>query len=108
MSKNTSIPMLAALLGGEMTQKGGRKNTVKEKVTKPRIKRAPETSVGSDFSMPTPAQRMKDHARDAKVYATRRWVDGEISTTKHNQIHARANRVLTNKGPKADYSGTFA
>ena len=54
----------------------------------------------ASYKEPTPAQRVKMHARDAKVSATRRWVDGDISTKAHAGIHARANRVLTNKGPK--------
>jgi hypothetical protein len=51
------------------------------------------------YKEPTPAQRMKSAARDAKVHATRQWVMGELSNKKHAGIHARANRVLTNKAP---------
>lgn len=113
MAKNTGIPMLAALFGGEVDQKGGRKNTIQEKVTKPKVKKAPQPKtsdgggVGSDFSQPSPAERMKDHARDAKVSATRDWVEGRIDTKKHNAIHTRANRVLTNKGPKVKLKGNW-
>lgn len=54
----------------------------------------------STYKEPTPAQRMKDHAKEAKISATRNWIEGHIDTKKHNEIHGRANRVLTNKGPK--------
>jgi hypothetical protein len=49
---------------------------------------------------PTPAQRMRDNAKEAKIRATDSWVHGHINTAEHNKIHVRANRVLTNKGPK--------
>ena len=52
------------------------------------------------YTPPTPAQQMKDHAKQAKVRATADWVEGRINTKKHNAIHIRANRVLTNKAPK--------
>jgi hypothetical protein len=51
------------------------------------------------YKEPTPHQRMKQAARDAKVHATRRWVEGELSNKAHAGIHARANRVLTGRAP---------
>ena len=51
------------------------------------------------FKEPTPAQRMKQVARDEKVHATRRWIAGELDNKKHAGIHERANRVLTGKVP---------
>lgn len=48
------------------------------------------------YKPPTPAQRMKDQMQSAKMNATRDWVDGRISTTKHDTIHKRANHVIRN------------
>jgi hypothetical protein len=49
---------------------------------------------------PTPRQMMRTDAKHAKISATRRWVSGELSNKEHAAIHARADRVLTNKVPK--------
>jgi hypothetical protein len=46
---------------------------------------------------PTPHQRMKMHAREEKIHATRKWVAGEITTKQHMGVHARANAVLKGK-----------
>ena len=43
---------------------------------------------------PTPHQRMKMHAKEEKIQATRKWVAGEITTKQHLGVHARANAVL--------------
>lgn len=53
----------------------------------------------------TPVERVNDHARNAKVNATQDWVDGRITSKQHSTIHARANHVLMNKGPKG-FKGT--
>ena len=53
------------------------------------------------FTQPPPvshADMLKDDMEYSKRSATRRWVEGDISTAKHNQTHARANKVL--KGMK--------
>lgn len=47
---------------------------------------------------PSPADRTVARAHDAKVNATDSWVNGHISTAKHKQIHARADRVIKAKG----------
>jgi hypothetical protein len=96
-------PLLALFGSGVATKKAKRKDPVKKRA---KIGEQPETATGqqhgelSSYTPPTPMQRMKEHARDAKVYATRDWVEGRIDTKKHNAIHVRANRVLTNKAPK--------
>ena len=46
---------------------------------------------------PTPRQRMKMHAKEEKIHATRKWVAGEISTKQHDGVHARADAVLKGK-----------
>jgi hypothetical protein len=51
--------------------------------------------------MPTVMQRTKMHAKDAKVSATRDWVEGRITTKEHKAAHARADHVLTNQKPNA-------
>lgn len=56
------------------------------------------------YKEPTPVQRTKMHARDAKVSATRDWIDGRSTTKEHNAIHARANHVLTSK-PVREFKG---
>lgn len=50
------------------------------------------------YKPPTMVQRMKDTAQHAKVNATRDWVEGRISTKRHEQAHARANHVIKNAG----------
>lgn len=49
-------------------------------------------------------ERIKNHARDAKVRATQDWIDGRLSTKKHANIHNRANHVLAG-GPMQTYVG---
>jgi hypothetical protein len=49
------------------------------------------------YKEPTPRQRMKSDARDAKIHATRQWVMGDMTTKQHDGVHARANHVLTGK-----------
>lgn len=47
---------------------------------------------------PSPAERTVERAHDAKVHATDSWVNGHISSAKHKQIHARADKVIKRKG----------
>lgn len=57
------------------------------------------TQVGemdSTFKEPSPAMKIKRMAGDEKLHATRKWVSGEISTAKHNQIHKRAAHAIKN------------
>lgn len=55
---------------------------------------------GAIQKVPTPQQRMVERAHDAKVSATDSWVRGDIGSKEHDQIHARANRVIKKKGKK--------
>lgn len=50
--------------------------------------------------VPSPSQRMVERAHDSKVRATGDWVDGHITSKKHDAIHARADRVIKKKGRK--------
>lgn len=50
---------------------------------------------------PTPIERVRSHARNAKVNATQDWVAGRINNRQHEAVHKRANHVLMNKSPKA-------
>ena len=93
-----SIPMLGITIGGGKT----RKDPVKKRA---KTGEAPMAFTGQQhgelpsYQPPTPAQRLREHAQESKIRATRNWVDGDIDTKKHNAIHKRANQVLTNRGP---------
>jgi hypothetical protein len=99
----TGSPLLALFGSGLVAKKSKRKDPEKKRA---KTGEKPESETGQQhgemptYVEPTPAQRMKTHAKDAKVNATRDWVEGRIDTKKHNAIHIRANRVLTNKAPK--------
>lgn len=54
---------------------------------------------------PTPVERTRMHARNAKVNATQDWVDGRITSRQHANVHKRANHVLTNRKPE-QFRGT--
>lgn len=54
----------------------------------------------ASYQEPTPAARIKNHARDAKVRATQDWVEGRMKTEDHANVHKRANHVLTNRKPE--------
>lgn len=83
-------PLVAVLLGGE---KSG---------SKPRAAKAPAaaapTPEASPWKPPTVSQRMRESAKNAKVSATRDWVEGRISTAQHDKVHARANLVIKHGG----------
>jgi len=49
------------------------------------------------YKEPTPRQRIKTHAREEKIQATRKWVAGELSNKQHEGVHRRANEVLKGK-----------
>lgn len=57
------------------------------------------------YKEPTPIERTRSHARDAKVRATQDWVEGRITSKQHTNVHKRANHVLTNRTP-AGFKGT--
>lgn len=100
-----SSPLIATLLSGEKSKK------VKD--PKPKRERSgekPESMTGQQhgeltaYKEPTPRQRIKGDAREAKIHATSRWVRGDISTNEHNKIHSRANQILTSK-PTVNIAG---
>ena len=49
-------------------------------------------------------ERVKNHARNAKVRATQDWIDGNMKTEDHERVHRRANHVLAGKGT-AEFRG---
>lgn len=59
--------------------------------------RSPSPLLVTAYKEPTPSQRIKTHAREEKIHATRRWVAGELSNKEHAGIHRRANEVLKGK-----------
>lgn len=50
---------------------------------------------------PSDKQLVKEHARMQKRHATQDWVAGRMSTKAHNEVHARADHVLSGKHPRA-------
>ena len=52
----------------------------------------------TEYKPPSTAERVVSRAHDSKVNATQDWVEGKISSTKHNQIHKRANKVIAADG----------
>jgi hypothetical protein len=44
--------------------------------------------------------RTVERAHDSKVRATADWVDGHITSKKHDEIHKRADSVIKKKGKK--------
>lgn len=55
------------------------------------------TQVGElddEMKEPTPAMKLKKAAQDEKHYATRDWIAGRISTSKHNKILSRAAHAI--------------
>lgn len=49
---------------------------------------------------PTAESRTVKRAHDSKVRATGDWVDGHITSKKHDEIHRRADMVIKRKGKK--------
>lgn len=84
---------------GEGYQKPAKKHKVPKVLGEKATTGGGHTQVGEmddEIKQPTPAMKMKEDAHSAKRMATRDWVEGRISTTKHNQIHKRANHVMKN------------
>jgi len=48
--------------------------------------------------MEAPMDKVMRHAHQAKVRATRDWIEGSIDSGKHDEIHRRANSVIKTKG----------
>lgn len=49
---------------------------------------------------PTDGERVKEEARYAKRRATEDWIHGRTTTKQHENVHRRANHVLSNKKPR--------
>lgn len=64
------------------------------------IASSPIPEGGETPGEPTEEERNIEGAKHAKVNATRDWVEGRISTEKHDKIHARANHVIKHGGRK--------
>lgn len=97
-----SSPLIAALLApdGDSKKKVKDPKEKREKTgERPMAQTAQQHGELQGYKEPTHSQRIKSAAREAKIYATRRWVEGELSNKAHAGIHARANRVLTGKAP---------
>lgn len=99
MAKKVESPLLAALLGGS-TDSGNHVGKVKSKNTAaPKASRRPPAAQAFEgYKPPSMSERHKENARSAKIMATREWIEGHISTTKHDQIHSRANHVIKHGG----------
>jgi hypothetical protein len=104
-------PLIGALFtsvsprGGKTPKGQDKKRAQSSKGEKSVTEPAQQHGELSAFKEPTPIQRTKMHARDAKVSATRDWVDGRITTKQHNSVHTRANHVLSSK-PIREFKGT--
>lgn len=48
--------------------------------------------------MEAPMDKVMRHAHQAKVAATRDWVEGRKTSEEHDEVHRRANAVLKTKG----------
>jgi hypothetical protein len=93
---------LGAIIGPLFGSSGGgkKKSKAKAKAAPPMDMPTPMTP----YKEPSPTERVKSHARNAKVNATQDWVEGRMSTESHKNVHKRANHVLTNKKPE-QYKG---
>lgn len=90
--------MPGTLLAGAY-QKPAKKSPVPKVLGEKAAKGGHATQVGElddEMKAPTPAMRIKSMAHEEKIHATRRWVAGEISDAKHNQIHKRAGEAIKN------------
>jgi hypothetical protein len=47
------------------------------------------------------ARRMVENAHGSKVRATEAWVNGDMSSQQHAEVHKRADRVIKTKGALA-------
>jgi hypothetical protein len=111
MAKTGAMGPLIGALFNSVTPKGQDKKRARK--PKPNATTLGEKSVTEpgqqhgelgSYKEPTPAERTRNHARDAKVRATQDWVDGRISSKQHANIHERANHVLNNRNPR-EYKG---
>jgi hypothetical protein len=49
-------------------------------------------------SMESPMEKIQRDAHESKVRATRQWMDGDMTTEQHDEVHRRANAVLKHRG----------
>ncbi len=84
-------------------------------IHKERIKGGAGDGGGKDGGIATPAyadqaasaghaataRRMVENAHGSKVKATEAWVNGDISSKQHAEVHKRADRVIKTKGALA-------
>ena len=95
------MSLLITAAPGEQDSKKGRTSskTPKKNAVKAKPVTAPvQFPTPTPYKEPSPAEQLKSDMDYSKRSATRRWVEGDISTAKHNQVHARAKQVL--KGMK--------
>jgi hypothetical protein len=104
--KAIESPLLSSGMSPHGEQKNG-SNPSPEKTRTSKI-RTPEGGAPLLAGMlmppapPSSAERMVQAAHDEKVNATRKWVAGEMTTARHEKVHARANSIIKmHKGKKA-------
>lgn len=96
MAKNSSSPLVIAAFQPVKVAKKPAKVAVHGENA---VIATPHTQVGEKAAAdagPTPMQRLKMDAKDAKHSATREWVRGRMSTKEHSEIHSRADHVIRN------------
>lgn len=59
-----------------------------------------ELASSKEPKSPSDGEIVKTEARYQKRRATEDWVAGRVSTKQHENVHKRANHVLTNRHPK--------
>jgi hypothetical protein len=92
-------PLIGALFQG-VAKQGKQRKTRAKTGEKSEAQTHQQHGELSSYKEPTPVERIRTHARDAKVRATQDWVDGRMDTTQHNRVHARANHVLAGKSTR--------
>ena len=50
------------------------------------------------YAPPTGPELTVAAAHDEKLHATRKWISGEITNKKHEEVHRRADHVIKKKG----------
>lgn len=114
MAKQQSMGSLIGALFNSVTPKAeDKKRAVKPKknqttkgeksVTEP-MQQHGELASNAEPKKPSDSQMVKGEARYQKRRATEDWVAGRIDSKQHNNIHSRANHVLSGKVP-AEFKG---
>lgn len=91
MKPSTILGILASAEGQERLEPA-----LAETVNRPEAMRMVKPKIPGDAIVTL--NRTVSRAHDAKVDATEKWVRGEMSTKKHHEIHARADRVIKGRG----------